>query len=495
MAGKPAGNSSNFKTLGLTATVFADWANEPIAFVETQFRYTGNDENNVPVEKVQTFTFTKDHTTEFWDPSLIGSKREYEYRWRLAYLGRDALPFTEWKTDTTPRLNVSVENVGKIALPVLAGNIDFGQVTKQVQVDLSYADLASGVPEESTTLVLNGAALAQNYNRYIYTKWDQPIKYRTRFFLKNDQSVETAWQDTNVRQLLINEPNTITRLDVQLVPAGNWDGVLQTVVNVKYEDPPNQVFSDAVFSFKTSDEFRTWSVIIKDLTKRNFQYKILATFKDGSVPYQTEWLNANGDQALPIVVKQVPRLSVKVLPNLLDFKLTPVVTTTLHYDDAQGNVHKVDTFPFTASTEANWTFPIASDTLRKYRAQVTHNTADGLEVKQAEVTTDETVLVVPKLLVPEIAVEVQPKVVSFVETPVVEVDVNYNDPAHNIVYEETLVFTSTDPQKFRVQVDKNSPREYKIAVTYFLSDGKVVNKAPVTLDKSKIVVPRYVAGA
>jgi hypothetical protein len=483
-----------FKTLGLTATVFADWANEPIAFVETQIRYTGTDENNQNVEKVQTFTFTKDHTSDFWDPSLIGAKREYEYRWRLAYMGREPAEFTRWENDTTPRLNLSIADVGKIVLPVLAGNIDFTQVTKQVQVDLSYADPASGVNEESTTLVLNGSALEKTYSRYIYTKWDRPFKYRTRFFLKNDQTVESAWQETTLRQLIVNEPDTISRLDVQLVPAGSWDGVQQTVVNLRYADSANNVFSDAVFNFKTPDEFRTWSVILKDLNKRKFQYKILASFKDGSSPYQTDWLDSDGDQALPVLVKQASRLNVKLLANLLDFKVTPVVTTTLHYDDQQDNVHKVDTFAFTAASETTWSFPIADDSPRKYRRAVTYNTADGQEINAAEETTDETVMVVPKLLVPEIAVEVHPKVVSFVETPVVEVDVNYTDPAHNINYEETLVFTGPDPQKFRVQVDKQSPRPYKIAVTYFLADGKVVAQAPVTLDKSKIVIPRYVAG-
>jgi hypothetical protein len=484
-----------FKSLGLTATVFADWANEPIAFVEVQIRYNGNDENNQPVEKVETFTFTKDHTSDFWDPSLIGSKREYEYRWRMAYIGKEAGEFTDWETDTTPRLNLSIANVGKIVLPVLAGNIDFAQVTKQVQVDVDYSDPGSGVPEEIVTLVLNNSALEKTYSRYIYTNWDQPIKYRTRFFLKNDQSVETDWQQTQSRQLLINEPNTINRLDVQLVPAGSWDGVQQTVVNLRYSDAVNNVFSDTVFNFKSTDEFRTWTVIIKDLVKRKFQYKILASFKDGSAPYQTNWLDADGDQALPVVVKQAPRLAVKLLPNLLDFKVTPIVTVTLHYDDPQANLHKVDTFPFSAATEATWSFPIADDSMRKYRSVVTHNTGDGQEIKQSEVSTDETVLVVPKLLVPEIAVEVHPKVISFVETPVVEVDVNYQDPDHNFTGEETLVFTATDPQKFRFQVDKNSPRDYTITVTYYLADGKVVTRAPVTLNNSKIVIPRYVPGA
>ena len=129
------------------------------------------------------------------------------------------------------------------------------------------------------------------------------------------------------------------------------------------------------------------------------------------------------------------------------------------------------------------------------RAQVTYNTADGQSIKQAEQTTDETVLVLPKPLVPEIAVEVNAKVVNFVDTPLVEVDVNYEDRAHDIAYEETLGFSGPDPQKFRIQVDKDSPREYSITVTYYLSDGKVVVRPAVSLDKSKIVVPRYVAGA
>lgn len=480
-----------FNTLGLTVSVFADWANEPIAFVEVQMRYTGTDENNQHVEKVQTFTFDKEHTSDFWDPSLIGAKREYEYRWRMAYAGREPTDFTAWDSDTTPRLNISIANVGKVVLPVLVGNIDFGQVAKQVQIDVSYADPLNGVNEEMTTLVLNAATQEHTYSRYIYTGWDCPIKYRTRFFLKNEQTVESNWMESSLRQLVINEPNTINRLDVQLVPTGMWENVQQTVVNLRYSDPTSNVFSDAVFNFKTPDEFRTWTVILKDLTRRKFQYKILSSFKDGSPSYQTDWLEADGDQALPIVVKQSPRLGIKLLPNLLDFAVTPIVTANLHYDD--GNVHKVETFPFTTRNDtAFWSFPITNDGQRKYRCQITYNTTNE-EIQASELITDETVLVVPKLIVPEIAVEVHPKVVNFVETPVVEIDVNYADPDHDIDYQETLVFTGSEPQSFRIQVDKDSPREYEITVTYYLPDGQIIVRDPVPLDKSKIVIPRYVA--
>jgi len=233
---------------------------------------------------------------------------------------------------------------------------------------------------------------------------------------------------------------------------------------------------------------------MKNPNQRKFQYKILCSFKDGSTPFTTDWLDAEGDQALPIVIQQAPRLSVKLLPNLLDFKVTPVVTATLRYDDPQADLHKVDTFPFTAAAEAVWSFPIKSDSLRKYRTALTYNTADGQELQPPERATDETVLILPKLLIPEVAVEVHPKVVNFVETPLVQLDIEYTDLTNDLHAQETLVFTSPEPQKFRVPVKADSPREYRVIVTYFLADGQVVEKPEVALDKNKIVIPRYLAG-
>jgi hypothetical protein len=378
---------------------------------------------------------------------------------------------------------------------VLAGNIDWAQITKTVQVDLKYADSGSNVPEEVTTLVLANGQPEQNYQRYIYTAWDRPMQYRTRFFLKNDQTIESPWMDTLNRQLLVNEPNSYNKLDVQLVPAGAWDNVVQTVVNVRYVDQLNGYFVDDTRLLKTVDQFMSWMVVLKDPTRRKFQYKILSTFKDGSPPVQSDWIDGDGDQSIAITVRQNPMLKVKLLPNLVDFKVTPIVETTLHYDDPQGNIHKVDTFPFTAAAEANWVFPIASDARKSYRYQTTYNTADGQVITQPEVTSDETSLVVQKLLVPEVSCLLVPKLVNFVQTPVVEVDVEYTDPDRGIDYSDTLIFTDPTAQSFRVQVNKDSPRTYTLGITYYLADGKIVKRDPVQLDQPKIVVPMYVPGS
>jgi len=481
-----------FMTLGLTTTVFADWEHEPIAFVECQISYTGRDENNQLIEKVQTFTFAKDHTAEFWDPSLIGSKREYEYRWRVGFFGHDAGEFTSWLTETTPKLNISIADPGKITIKVLAGNIDFAQTTKQVQVDLKYGGPGLEVPEEGTTLVLVNGQLEGNYERYIYSTWDHPVLYHARFYLKNEQVVESDWQETVSRQLLINQP-FLDQLKVQLVPAGSWDGVVQTVVNLRYKDELHSYHSEEAYTIKSADEFKTWAIVLRDPNQRKFQYKILSTFKDGSTPAQTDWIDADGDQAVLIRVQQHPELKVKLLAGQIDFKVTPVVECTLHYDDLQGHIQKVDTFPFSKAEDAVWDFPLASDSRRTYRYQITYHTADGHTIPMPEVSTDTTSVVIPPLEIPVISCTIFPKLVNFVQTPVVEVDFEYKDPDHHIEFEDTAVFTDSNPQSFRVQVDKASPRNYNLAVTYYTADGKVIQRDPVTLDKNKVVIPMYVA--
>ena len=129
-----------FMTLNLEVNCFADFEKNPIAFVEVQLRYDGRDENGDLVQKQETFTFDKDNKKAVWDPSLIGAKREYFYRWRVAYTGREPGEFTNWERDRTPTLNLSIPDSGRIDLRILAGAIDFAQTVDHVQVTVTYED-------------------------------------------------------------------------------------------------------------------------------------------------------------------------------------------------------------------------------------------------------------------------------------------------------------------------------------------------------------------
>ena len=479
-----------FKTLDLKVTAFADWENEPIDFIEVQLLYSGRNENNQLEEKTESFTLTKDAPTGAWDPSLIGAKREYEYRYRVGFTGRGPGEWTRWEKSKAPHLNISVADPGKVSVMVVPGSINFDDVVDQVQVELTYSETGDEVGEEAAIFVINDASGSQTFERYIFTEWDQPVRYKSRFFLKDGQQFETDVAETLSRQLLINAPLFDT-LDVRMVPTGMWDNVIQSVISLRYEDPVNNYHADTAYSIKKPDEFKTWEVVLRDPSRRTFEYKILTSFSDGSFN-ETDWIPADGDQAVRIAVQVVPRLNVELLPTLLDFTVTPVVQVTLRYDDDEADIHEVETVNFVSNTAQGWTIEIADKNKVTYSYEITYHLADGTQVTVPRVTTDVNSIIVPRLNVPDIKVTAIPKMVNFTDTPVVELNVNYQDAANNITFTDTLVFVDSNEQVFHISVKEDSPRQYAVSVSYHLADGTLVEREPELLDKPRIIIPRYV---
>lgn len=480
-----------FKTLGLQVTAFADWENEPIDFIEVQLLYRGRDENNQSVEKTESFTFTSAQSAGEWDPSLIGAKREYQYRYRVGFTGAGTSEWTRWEDSIAPHLNISVADPGKVSVMVLPGNLNFDDVIDQVQVEMSYADLSADIDEESTVLVLNDASGGQTYERYIFTEWTKPVKYKAHFFLKDGQQIETEPEETLSRQLLINAP-LFDRLDVRMVPTGMWDNVIQSVISLRYDDDANDYHADTAFSIKAANEFKTWDVILRNPNHRFFEYKLLTSFNDGTFN-ETDWIRRDGDQAVRIAVETVPRLHVELLPTLVDFVVTPIVQATLRYNDNEGDVHEVKTFTFSSPDAQNWAIELADDDRVTYSYEITYHKSDGTRINVPAQMTDMTSLIIPRLIVPDIKVTAIPRMLNFTDTPVVEVNVDYQDDGNGIFFSDTLVFTENTDQEFRISVHEDSPKEYSLAVTYHLADGSTVDREPISLDKPRIIIPRYVS--
>ncbi|WP_370942051.1 hypothetical protein AB5J62_23380 [Amycolatopsis sp. cg5] len=482
-----------FKTLQLKATVFGvDWANDPIDFVEAQFRYSGKDENGQQVDKSHSMIFKKDLTEDTWDPSLIGAKRDYSYRWRIGYRGHAPSEYTKWIDETTNKLAFAVGKPGKVAVKFLTGNIDFGLTTKSVQVDVEYEDTGAGVPKDGTMLQLNPAVGEQSYNRWIFSPVNKPLRYRTRFFLKNDQTIESPWQETVLDQLFVNEPNANNRLDVQVIAAGAWDDVEQCVVNLRYRDPRNGISSEGLIKLAKGG-YTPWSVFVEPSSPRTFEYKVFTTFKDGSSDDGgNTWRTGEGDQALAIKVRPPAQLRVELNPVLVDFKASPVVEVGLHYD-ANSRPER-ETYALTAPTDRPvWRVPLDNPANDTYFYKITYNTPNGeIVIPERRVDDHDNKITVQKLQAPEISVLFSAKLLNLVQTPVVEVDVHYEDPANGIDETETFLFTDQNDQMFRLLVKENSPKEYEVAIKYYLADGTIVERPSQRLEQTKVVVPRYV---
>ena len=477
-----------FQTLNLTATAFAPW-DQQIDFVEVQFRYQGTDEEGAPEEKVQAFTFTKGHTTDMWDPRLIDGKREYEYQWRVGYTGHGPSTWSGWKKDTTPQLNIDVGNPGKIHVDVAVGNVNFADVASSVQVDLDYADTAAGVADESTTVILNQGTQTSAYDRWIYVPQAKPLRYRTRFFLKTGQQVQSDWLTTTSTPLVINEPSSINKLEVNLFPIGNgWAGVQQAIVDLRHGE------DGYTLQLKSLDEFRKWVVVLDDPSKTDFEFKYVASFKDGSPAYIVDWAKLRGDQSLPLPVPAPPMLKIDMWPQLVDFTITPLVEANLHYEDPAAGIHQVESFVFKSpSDNQSWgPFPIHDSSKRSFRYQLTYHKAHG-QASLAEQVTDQDKVILEALDVPRVTCLVSPTVVDFTTTPVVEVNVEYHDAASRVDFTDTLTFTDRTAGQFSFEVAEGASKAYLVTVTYYLADGQIVARDPVTLEKTAFTIPKYVA--
>jgi len=482
-----------FNTLGLQVNAFANWDEVPIAFVEVQVHYSGRDENGDQVEKTESFTLNKDAPSAEWDPSLIGKKRSYQWRYRIAFTGREAGEWSRFTEEVAPTLNISVPDAGQVHVQILAGSVDFQQTVEQAQVRISYADTAAGVEEQSAHYILSDGQRAQLYKRDIYTEWDKPYTYAASFRLKDGQVIEGEEQRSNSRQLLINAPLFDT-LDVRLVPAGDWSDVVQTVVSLQYEDAANDYRSEQAFQLRAIDEFKTWSVVLRDTGHRDFRYKWMTTFKNGEMT-ETDWQGADGDQAIAVMVESTPKLIVDIIPATIDFKATPVVTCTFAYQDARNGVHETRTFAFDQDSASTSQFMVAlaDSSKRSYRYSLTYHTSEGGRIERPEVEEDATVLVVPRVDVPAVRCILVPMLVNFVETPVVEVTLNYADANSGIADTQTFILTSkTDQNEYRLPVNEDSSREYTLNLTYYAQDGQAVTRDPVVTDRTRFVVPRYI---
>lgn len=484
-----------FQTLGLRVRAFGvDWDHDPVDFVEVELTYQGTDENNAPVTKATTALFTKDAPEFVWDPSLIGAKREFSYRWRVGYRGHGPSEWSAPETSTSNRLNFEVSPPGRVALDVMAGNLDFVNTTKSVQVRVSYDDPAHGIPAEGTTFVLDQASAHHAYERWIFAPRASQATIATTFFLKNDQQVDVPAAATSDTTVLINEPRTDNRVDLRLVPTGDWSQVTQAVVSLRYADPVNQVNAEGSFLFKAANEFHTWAVYVAPGGPRTLQYQVLTSFADGSSD-SSDWATVAGDATLPIAVKQKPALTVTVNPILVDFAVTPVVEVTLRYLDAAHAVDEQKTFALSKPELQTWRVPLADPAKRAFTAEVTYYRADGQQVHVPPAPSDDDQLVVPKLLVPTVGAQVIAKMIDFTATPVVTVDLHYADPAHGIDRSETLVFTDPTAQQWRIETAEGGPTSYTVAVTYSLADGSTVSRPAVTLASNVVMVPRYVKEA
>jgi hypothetical protein len=184
-------------------------------------------------------------------------------------------------------------------------------------------------------------------------------------------------------------------------------------------------------------------------------------------------------------------LEVTLIPVLLDFAVTPVVEATLTYADRAHNVLESHTFALTRPDILFWRVPLQDPAVRGFTTKFTYNTADGRVIEGSPTPAPDDKVTIPKLLVPEVSCLMVARLVDFAVTPVVEVDISYTDPAHQIDTTESFIFTDTANQQWRQRTAPDGPKTFVVQITYHLATGAVVPREPATLSTPKIVIPKF----
>jgi hypothetical protein len=340
--------------------------------------------------------------------SLIGGKREYEYRYRVGFKGQEAGPFIEGNNGEPydqPKLNVSVPNPGKVNLAVLTGDVDYDTLVEQVQVRFYYEDTEWGVPREESMALLSAGHQEEHYQRTIFKPPRKPIYYRRRFRMENEDvyedpewiSLETSMKtpsetplEWSHQTLTINQP-FVSKLEVAMLPTGEgWEDIDAVVIDLKYEDMRNDYTLEERLILKSKNEFKTWTVPLRNKDLRAFEYRWLASYKNGYVK-DSGWQEGNTDEyrsvTCPILVER-QGIKIRVLPYILDFAASPLTEVNLHYKAA--GIDRQETFFFREKTEQTWSFAAPPNAPIEYTYQITHYPVGGDPVKLPPPSAPET---------------------------------------------------------------------------------------------------------
>ena len=475
-----------FANLEVEVDIFTDWTK--VQHVEVALQYSGTDANGVHQVREQVLVFDRPGSKS-WSTPLLGSNRAYRYRSRAVLAGRAAPDFPDWSPETTqPMLPISIASPGIVSADVIAASVDFTSLVASVQVRFAYEDPAHGVPREEDVVVLTAASPTGHYEREIGTVKAGTLLHKVRFDLRSGDVVEDEdWTPVDGR-VVVNQPSESV-LRVSLLPTGRgWSGVMQVMVDLKYDDPANAMSVSDTIPLKKLDQFATWQVYLKDRNKRAYRYRWAASFANGQLT-KIPWTDNPGDDVLPIALDR-PGVDVLVVADALDFTTCPLTEVTLRHASSGEEA----TLVFRDKTAQVWHLD-AAETPLQYEWQATHYPPGRDPVVLPKRQESDAVVVLPAYQATragELRVQLLGQLVDWVATPIVGVDLAYDDQPNAFHSTTAITLTAAKTATEWVLATKDaSVTTFRYRITYFTKDGRDHPVDWVTAEVPRIVVPAY----
>lgn len=467
-----------FSDVSTEVRVFADFTQ--LDHVEVELAHDGvrADGSARHEDTVLSFVSTD---AQRWSVPRFQDQGDYRWRFRVVRHGGEAGEWSDWETSVRDRLLLSVPTPGQIAVDVLAGNVDFANLVASVQVTFSYADPDAHVPDAQGVVALTKATPSGRYARAVGVPLTRPVRYRLRFdLLTGDVVDDGVWHDLAGTQLVVNQP-TESVLRVSLLPTGNrWGDVVAVFVDLEHRDADGHVTA-ATIPLRSLKEFASWQVYLKDRADRAYRYRWTASFADGDSD-RIDWATSPGDPVLPVTLMR-HGVDVVVVPDAVDFAAWPLAEVAL----AASGGSPSTTLLFRDRTPQTWHLDAPAP---QYTATVTYYPAGGAPVRADPVAETDAVLVIPAhpqragLLV----VQVLGNLVDFAATPLVGVDLAFDDDARGVHATQSLTLDAAAPTAtWTTPVPDAAAAGYRYRITWFAPDG-----TPSAGEWTPTAIPRIV---
>lgn len=375
--------SDAMQPLQITAICDADFAAGPVGSVHLWITYSARTPEGAAIDQSGDFLFKPGAPQWVFRVNAPVDQRSYAYRATVFYKDGATADLVEASSDATI-LVLDVDALGVLDVTASLGDVPM-TVVESVTVALEYPPKQLGA-----TLVLDGTNSSRNWQVVIGQGDISAYRYRTTWQTADGRRIADDWCEGRARRLILDAPRGLdTTLTIQAIAAGDFSQLAQLILDLRTGPQPDA--QTAQYGFSRAGESFTWKPPAAAGAAPHYQARRTLVRQDGGVQV-LDWT----DETAPVlVVRDVFRFDVQIVPRFLDLGgAWALAVLDVDFEDDATSIREQDSIILhDRSTEAHWSFRLASPDRHAYRYRLNLVGKDGAKQIGPWRETDSEVLV------------------------------------------------------------------------------------------------------
>ncbi|HSR51436.1 MAG TPA: hypothetical protein VLV83_11450 [Acidobacteriota bacterium] len=385
------GRDALFESVDFEVVANANFAGHSIRAIATDVFYgeePEDEEDDLPL----TWSFLledgegKDRASRSaWYKPEVGDRLRYRYN--VHFLPDAPVPGpqpavgTDWLEHQGTLLVLSPHNLYRfreVEAQVIRG-FPFERIP-QVHLHMRYFDEEAGWSHEDSVL------LDETSTRFAFKLRTRPggpqeVDYRMTYLRPAGERIEKGWRSTTSDLVLIEDP-AADELEVRVLVAGDRSKILNLIVDLRYEDPENEVQESGsiLIDQDNVNQIHLWTVALENPNLRRYEYAQTLIDNEGNV-MRTGWVQ---DDRRTLTVGVVYAFQMEVQPELVGPPLSDnrveMIRLKLHYEDEENEVEQSEEMVFTSPGKGQvWRVNLQDASAREYTYELTYVLDTGFQ--------------------------------------------------------------------------------------------------------------------